>query len=433
MFRSRSLLLRSPSGCHKFRIPYHKFDFSTFWKQIARVRAGLHGPNQRPIAFAELLARSTETKSFSERVGRPRILKQFCVACAGSVAVYTWAAMQSNLTTVLDYLPIRDQVEGPHINIIDDLEDLRQKIFIQKWIGRAKVLVELLNESPTLLQPFLFPPLLALANTIDQSDEYFRICCSIGALNIAVFLLWRIPRLQSFMTSHFTHDPLSGKAYTMLTSLFSHKNPLHMAISLISLYYFSHTCTVYWHAWVKAVNNWESTPRFHFYAFIITSGLWSTLVSHMIVSRVLYPRIVAKLTRATFLNRLGLVFKKAPSRASEAGYPKAIVSSGLSGAIHATITYGALTLQTLNVSFWPLDTVSIPLTHFLLGLAAINSLSALRGWTAFNHWRNLGGMGFGVFYHYGHCGLRIWANMRDLTIPYVKPTVDLYTWINSRT
>jgi hypothetical protein len=55
-------------------------------------------------------------------------------------------------------------------------------------------------------------------------DEGRRVGAGITALNAVVFLAWQIPHpaARAFMTRHFTHHPLSGKYYTMLTSCFSH-------------------------------------------------------------------------------------------------------------------------------------------------------------------------------------------------------------------
>ncbi|RKP35802.1 hypothetical protein BJ085DRAFT_6931, partial [Dimargaris cristalligena] len=58
------------------------------------------------------------------------------------------------------------------------------------------------------------------------------------AANTAVFALWRIPRLQPFMTRHFTHHPYSGRSYTLVTSAFSHASLMHFAFNMMGIYYF---------------------------------------------------------------------------------------------------------------------------------------------------------------------------------------------------
>lgn len=59
-----------------------------------------------------------------------------------------------------------------------------------------------------------------VAQPMVETSEGRRTCWAIGAVNAAIFLLWRFPSMKPFLTRHFTHDPLSGKTYTMFTSLF---------------------------------------------------------------------------------------------------------------------------------------------------------------------------------------------------------------------
>lgn len=53
-----------------------------------------------------------------------------------------------------------------------------------------------------------------------NASEGKRMCWAIGAVNCAVFLAWRVPRWGAFMMRSFTHNPLSGRSYTLLTSTF---------------------------------------------------------------------------------------------------------------------------------------------------------------------------------------------------------------------
>jgi rhomboid-like protein len=52
------------------------------------------------------------------------------------------------------------------------------------------------------------------------STDCTRVAYGITAVNLAVYLLWKVPRLHPFMMRHFTHTVLSGKVHTMLTSAF---------------------------------------------------------------------------------------------------------------------------------------------------------------------------------------------------------------------
>lgn len=59
-----------------------------------------------------------------------------------------------------------------------------------------------------------------LAQPILDMGDGRRICWAIGTVNAIVFLMWKTRRLQPFMNIHFAHNPLSGRSYTMLTSVF---------------------------------------------------------------------------------------------------------------------------------------------------------------------------------------------------------------------
>lgn len=47
-----------------------------------------------------------------------------------------------------------------------------------------------------------------------------RACWAIGVVNAAIWAAWQIPRLRPTMMKHFTHNPLSGLSYTLITSMF---------------------------------------------------------------------------------------------------------------------------------------------------------------------------------------------------------------------
>jgi len=60
----------------------------------------------------------------------------------------------------------------------------------------------------------------------------------IMTINSGVFLMWRIPSMQSFMFKHFTTSfatLASGRLHTLATSAFSHQGYLHFAFNMIAL------------------------------------------------------------------------------------------------------------------------------------------------------------------------------------------------------
>ncbi|KAH9441672.1 hypothetical protein Pst134EA_032682 [Puccinia striiformis f. sp. tritici] len=61
-----------------------------------------------------------------------------------------------------------------------------------------------------------------LLNWYINLGEGKQICYVIALINLQIFALWQMPRFFKSMTQRFTHFPLSGRSYTLLTSTFSH-------------------------------------------------------------------------------------------------------------------------------------------------------------------------------------------------------------------
>ena len=73
---------------------------------------------------------------------------------------------------------------------------------------------------PSLVKLELARAYVLFANAWLSTSEARRTCYGITAINTLVFLAWQIPRLRPAMQRHFTHNPLSGVSYTLLTSMF---------------------------------------------------------------------------------------------------------------------------------------------------------------------------------------------------------------------
>lgn len=61
---------------------------------------------------------------------------------------------------------------------------------------------------------------VSVAQEYLDATEGRRVCWYIACVNASIFLAWKSRRLLPFMQKAFTHDPLSGRAYTLLTSIF---------------------------------------------------------------------------------------------------------------------------------------------------------------------------------------------------------------------
>ena len=90
----------------------------------------------------------------------------------------------------------------------------------QEFFKYLESVKEKITQWPLALQNISLTVSAFVGSFYYDSSEGRRLCWSICALNTAVFLMWKIPRFNSFMNRAFTHDPLSGKSYTLLTSMF---------------------------------------------------------------------------------------------------------------------------------------------------------------------------------------------------------------------
>jgi hypothetical protein len=74
--------------------------------------------------------------------------------------------------------------------------------------------------SPGVIKNFFLISYVNVFNTYLNASEGEKICYKIGLLTIAIWAAWQMPGWKTFMTRSFTHNPLSGLSYTLLTSVF---------------------------------------------------------------------------------------------------------------------------------------------------------------------------------------------------------------------
>lgn len=77
-----------------------------------------------------------------------------------------------------------------------------------------------LEQFPETMRAMITWSYVQVCQPILNASEGKRMCWAIGAVNCAIFLAWRVPRWGAFMLRSFTHNPLSGRSYTLLTSTF---------------------------------------------------------------------------------------------------------------------------------------------------------------------------------------------------------------------
>jgi len=190
------------------------------------------------------------------------------------------------------------------------------------------------------------------------------------------------------MQRHFTHYVLSGKTYTMLTSVFSHASFAHLAFNFLALISFTESVySALLDMYNKsAVRTPEATEMYHFIAFFIAAGLFSSFVSH-----------IAQAARLRFALRK--LADPAKAEAALAAASSIKPSLGASGAIYSMVALTALTMPSasVNILFIP---IAIPIGTAVGGMVVMDMLGIIRGWKTFDHWAHLGGAAFGALAYY---------------------------------
>ncbi|KAG8904377.1 hypothetical protein FRC00_014003 [Tulasnella sp. 408] len=285
----------------------------------------------------------------------------------------------------------------------------RMRIVRAKWQQRADELHEQLKSWPTAVAFHTNRLFVILANSWLWAGEGGRVAYGITAINAGVFLAWCIPRLRPFMSRHFTHNVLSGKTYTMLTSVFSHASLMHLGFNSLALISFSSA------AWwiLQDMQNrapsglQEATPKWHFLAFYVAAGLASSYVSH-----------VAQASRLRFVLRN----IARPERAAAAMKAAASIkpSLGASGAIYATVALTAFYYPNTAVNIM-LIPIAVPIGAAVSGMVALDILGIIRGWQMFDHWAHLGGAAFGALAYWD--GGRTWDWLKQMNKGKVEQRV----------
>lgn len=157
----------------------------------------------------------------------------------GSFAVFSIAAEQSNVETAywMRKLSENSLVWRVREPTSDDIKKVRQSELgkvrlclctdcitlicseqtLQAGLARLKDMTE--DWSQTMRSLAMWSYIQVFQPILDAGDGK-RACWAIGAVNTAIWAVWQFPRFQPFMMRHFTHNPLSGISYTLLTSMF---------------------------------------------------------------------------------------------------------------------------------------------------------------------------------------------------------------------
>ncbi|EGG12058.1 putative presenilin associated, rhomboid-like protein [Melampsora larici-populina 98AG31] len=221
-------------------------------------------------------------------------------------------------------------------------------------------------------------------------SEGKQICLVLALANLPIFLLWQLPRMTSYMTSNFTHNPLSGKSHTILTSVFSQASALHFGFNMMALYSIGSTAHDSLTHRFRASRDYdpvripESTPTYHFLAFYLFAGLFAGFASHAFSLVVRAPRL--------------LRWRQGTSNTTVVPTP-ILPSLGASGAIYGCLTMTALAFPDAQVSLIFLPWIPINIGGAVTGAVLFDLMGVIRNWKFFDHAAHLGGAFAGVLWH----------------------------------
>ncbi|KIJ55196.1 hypothetical protein M422DRAFT_219751 [Sphaerobolus stellatus SS14] len=259
----------------------------------------------------------------------------------------------------------------------------------------------------------------AAQNWLD-SGEGSRVCRMIMCLTTAVWLAWKIRRFRPFMSTHFMDYSLSGKSYTMLTSVFSHAALIHLLLNNVALGSFGPFAMRYLTESQEGYMP-ESTSMFHFLSFFITAGVFSSFLANAVRIRLFYPRLIKSLispqsaaattaaatSSATTGAAAAVSATAASAVASASRFPHSL---GASGALYACVTMCCLAFPKAEAGLiFPAD-VTVPLPMATGAIILLDVVGVLRGWKRIDHLAHLSGAAFGVIYYY--YGPVVWDTTR---------------------
>ncbi|KIP07085.1 hypothetical protein PHLGIDRAFT_106145 [Phlebiopsis gigantea 11061_1 CR5-6] len=370
----------------------------------------------KTLSFRESIARAGVPKSFVAEIKTPSIRNQVILFLVGSFVVFSIAAEESNVETEwwvgkLSEASFAFKFREP---TSDEIKKARQAELgrkLQAGLAQLKDATE--GWSQTVRSLAVWSYIQVFQPILDAGDGK-RVCWAIGAANTFVWAAWQFPRFQPFMMKHFAHNPLSGLSYTFLTSMFSHKSILHLALNCMALASFGSAASLYLRSEQQKNSSLrEANISWHFLAFYLSSGLFSGMASHIMTTKFIYPRMIQRMaTEAKTINAAPSVGAVASETAATAAHSKETIlpSLGASGAIYAAVTLTALAFPHTEIALMIPPSFPIPIQWGVGGLVVIDIIGALRGWRMFDHWAHLGGAAFGVWYY--NYGPQMWEFLR---------------------
>lgn len=336
-----------------------------------------------------------------------------------SLLVYSYAAMETNITTDEWVKKISSSAFAWTTTVTNiDLKRAQHTEVIKTLRDWYAAIVGSTSDIPNPIRPWAGLFYVTLMQPYADASEGKRLCWKVCLFNAAIWVAWRIKRLHGTMLRSFTHHPLSGLSYTLLTSNFSHQSFLHLLFNCLALESFGSAAYYYLlkEQDKEAPKQLEATAAYHFGAFLISAGLFSSLVPHIISAKFAYPRMVSQLASSTNSARTTdtwaavVAASQTTAKSAAKSVPEIGNCLGISGAVYACATLTALAFPESQVALFIPPSYPISIQYGVSGLILFDVIGVIRGWKLLNHWAHLGGAAFGVaYYNYGPW---FWTNLR---------------------
>ncbi|RPD52648.1 rhomboid-domain-containing protein, partial [Lentinus tigrinus ALCF2SS1-7] len=390
-------------------------------------------------SFVEEVTKPRPVPSFAEAVRKVPVRNQVLFAVAGTVGALTIGAHLTNYDLFKWWAYLRASPQGGYDKsrppTSEELARVKYFAFGRQLQGALATLKSSIDQLPETMKAMLTYSYVQVFQPILNATEGKRMCWAIGAVNCVVWLAWRVPRWGPVMMRSLAHNPLSGRSYTLFTSMFSHESFFHLLFNCMALASFGAAAGQQLIIQFKKVEQErgalsEASPKWHLLALFISAGLFSGLVSHIGHARWQYPRLIARLqaqatapavrTAASTSSARGIASTVAESATGATA--KAVKAAnegssslGSSGAIYALFAITALGFPDSEITFVIPPWIPINSQTGFYTLVAIDALGVIRGWRYFDHFAHLGGALFGMFWF--KYGAEIWYNIRVWDLP----------------
>ncbi|CAD7077445.1 unnamed protein product [Hermetia illucens] len=186
-------------------------------------------------------------------------------------------------------------------------------------------------------------------NTLSPGERVFVPIC---AINLAIFGLWKVPQLNSFMMRYFCSNPAArAVCWPMVLSTFSHYSFLHLLANMYVL-----------HSFIGAAVN--AVGREQFLGLYLSAGVLSSFTSYAykVLTKQMGP------------------------------------SLGASGAIMAVLALVCVAYPHTELSILFLPQFTFSAGSAIKAIMAIDLAGCLFKWKFFDHAAHLGGALFGLFW-----------------------------------